>query len=154
VTGTTKTNLYAIKNLTATVDMLSQLATNRILNGRILNSLQYCMADNIELTRLRLNQTNTLIPATKGSQGKPGTPASSVRSVGLLIDAQHVGRRADSHIDDFRKKLRSDPFLARYLTNDNMIKLPTQSPEQPDPLDTNRIIVLFSLECRFPDLAH
>ncbi len=154
VIATTKTNKSTLRLLIDNVSLLGRLATNRVLSGSVLNSMQYSIINNIELTRLRLLQTNSVIPAVKGTQGKPSIPASAHHTTLLLLDAQHVGRSADVPIGEFRKKLRTETFLKQYLTNDNMIKQPTQSPEQADPLDTNRIVVLFTLECRFPDKVY
>src|SRR5690606_25132517 len=59
---------------------LHTLTTNRFLNGNLLNALQRTTVEDVQLTRLKLDQTYVLkeatLPKKDGNRTIPGTPAS------------------------------------------------------------------------------
>ena len=75
---------------------LSQLATNRFLNGNLLNALQDTSVDHVQLVRLRAQQTYTFIeetkPRTNNNRLVPGKPATVTERILVTLDGSEIGR--------------------------------------------------------------
>jgi hypothetical protein len=131
---------------------LDQLHTNRFLWGNVLNALQFSWVDNIQITRLRGEQTFTITEATKPAKGsggsKSGAPATSRESLLLVVDSRDFSARPGEQVFRFQESVTNQPFFG---TNGLRVELIGRSPTQTDPAEPNRPFVAFTLSCQFPE---
>jgi len=150
---TVSTNL----NLTAEAGQkraaLVSLATNRFLWGPMLNALQYSMVDDIQVARLRAEQTYTITEGIKPSTNTAGIvsrgkPATSREKVMLTIEARDASLRSGDQVFRFQEKLNGETYFKNNLQK---VELTGKSQPQPDPANPNRPYVQFTLECKYPE---
>lgn len=135
---------------------LQQLATNRFLNGNVLQALQRATVDSVQLVRLKTEQTYVLTPEAKArtnSAGKvvvPAKPATITERVVLMLDAKDSSANPGDQVSRFKENIANAPHFRQLLGKTNEITLRNLSAPQPDPI-TGKPSVLFTLECRFPE---
>lgn len=135
---------------------LQQLATNRYLNGNVLQALQHATVDSVQLVRLKTEQTYVLTPETKArtnTAGKitaPAKPATVAERVTLMLDAKDSSANPGDQVSRFKETIANAPHFRNLLGKTNEITLRNLSAPQADPI-TGKPSVLFTLECRFPE---
>jgi hypothetical protein len=138
---------------------LHQLASNRFLWGPPLNALQQTVVDNVQVVKVRSDQTYTVTDATppgaSGGAAASGKPASSKEKIDLFIEAREYGAApADAEqLKKFRVALASFPYFSEHLRKVDGVKLIDLSPVQTDPTEPGRPFVLFTLECMYPEVT-
>ena len=132
---------------------LHALATNRFLQGEVLDALQHSVLDEIRLSQLRVDQTFTLVEGTKAktnaSSITPARPATVTERVVLTLDGSDSSASPGDEVPRFKELLASNPYFQANLGRTNQLTLKSLSAPQIDP-ETGRAIVLFTLESRFP----
>jgi hypothetical protein len=141
--------LKAKQNLTA----LQQLATERFLNGPVLNALQQTMTENIQLVRFQINQTFPVTPevpvSTNDDRIIPGKPARIVEKKTLSLVAKDFSHVPGDAIPKYKEMVSNFPYFQTMLGKTNEIRLKDYSAPQ---MDTGgKTFVMFTLECRYPD---
>lgn len=137
---------------------LQQLATNRYLNGNILQALQEATAPDVRLTRLKTEQVYVFAEATKArtnSTGRvlePAKPATATERITLLLDARDSSPNPGDQVNRFKANLAAAPTFSTLLGKGNESTLRNLSPPQMDP-ESGRAFVQFTLECRFPEIV-
>src|SRR5205814_1419728 len=133
---------------------LNEIASNRFLWALPLNALQYIVADNIQLIRLRMQEEVVVHlpgakPATNSNNGIAGKLVTSTARITLSLQGKHFGEppAAERFIED----LGSFPYFKANLRKAQPIRLVNISSQQVDPIDTSKTFILFNLECRFAD---
>ena len=134
---------------------LKQLATNRLLWANTLNALQQTTVSDVQLLRLRSEQTYLLTEETKPRTNEfnkliPAKPAFVTESSVLTLDARDISVNPGSQIDKFKATLADFPYFHQMLARTNGIVLKTVSPPQTD-AETGRPFRQFVLECRLPE---
>lgn len=120
---------------------LQQLSTNRFLQGNLLNSLQQIYVPNVQLIRIRLDQSYAVKEATKVA------PSTSTEKIILLLDAKDSSSNPGDQVNRYKSSLGNlDYFKTNLQTNG--IRLLNLSPAQSS---TSKPFVMFTLECRFTD---
>lgn len=132
---------------------LLSLATNRFLWGPMLNALQYVLVDDIQVARLKTDQTYTITESVKPSTNAAGIvsrgkPATSREKVILTIEAKDTSTRSGDQIFKFQEKLNTESYFKNNLQK---IELTGRSQPQPDPANPSRPFVQFTLECKYPE---
>ena len=132
---------------------LDKISSNRFLWALPLNALQYTLADNIQLIRLRMQEEIVHLPgaklATNSNKGIAGKSATSTARITLSLQGKHFGEppTAERFIED----LGSFPYFKANLRKVQPIRLVSISPQQVDPIETSKTFILFNIECRFVD---
>jgi hypothetical protein len=130
---------------------LDKISSNRFLWALPLNALQYIMADNIQLIRLRMQEEIVHLPgaklATNSNKGIAGKLLTSTARITLSLQGKHFGEppTAERFIED----LGSFPYFKANLRKVQPIRLVSISSQQVDPIETSKTFILFNIECRF-----
>jgi hypothetical protein len=132
---------------------LSQLATNRFLWGSVLNAVQQCMVENVQVVRITGEQSFAYTPAVKPREGtdeKP-KPATATERVSLRIRAKDMGKQSDRNSVVFMKTILEHPYFAGRLVNPNGVRFSQTPAPVPDPSDMSRTVYMFELQCVYPE---
>lgn len=134
------------------LDELSLLNTNRFLQGNLLNALQQIYVPNIQLMRIKLDQSYSYkdgTPDKTNSYGiTPGRPATATERMVLTLDGKDFSPNLDQ-MNHYKEALAKLPFFKSNLDTTNAVKLSNLS--SPQSTFGGKPFVLFTLECRFPD---
>jgi hypothetical protein len=134
---------------------LNQFTTNRFLHGNLLNAMQqtFIGVDNVQLTRLKVEQTYAYAEGTKdttnGTQVVRGKPATVTERISLRLEAKDAGPNPGDQIGKFKSAIASHPYFQNILGKTNEVTVPSWPPAQVDP--DGRSFVPFTLGCTFPD---
>jgi len=127
---------------------LRQLATNRLLYGTLLNALQQTTMDDVQLLRIRAEQTYVYTEGTKPKTNEtrviPGRLPTVTERIVLTLDAKDGGPNAGDQVNKFKQGLTDAAYFQSFLGTTNEIRLANLSPPTPAG-------VQFTLECRFPE---
>ncbi len=133
---------------------LRELATNRFLNGAVLNALQQAAVPDVQLVRFRAEQsyffTEALKPKTNSdSRITPAKPATVKEKIVVTLDARDGGASPGDQIDKYKKAIEQGDYFQGALGKTNGVRLINYSPPQSGP--DGKPFVLFTLECRYPE---
>ena len=156
-----KANYSAVTNnvlKTAEIDQklasLDQLSTNRFLWAPVLNALQKCVVNNVQVTRLRGEQIYVKeAPHDIGSGASKKTiPGAIVEKTSLYIDAKDSDANQQNYTK-FKESLGNSEFFAQSLgRRDGFVFDGTLSPPTADPSDPGRAFITFALASHFPEV--
>jgi hypothetical protein len=141
-------NLKKIGDIQARMDALDKLSAARFLQGNLLNAIQQTYTPNIQLSRLRVDQTYTAPPAP--AKGAPAGQASVTEHISLLLDAKDFSANPGDQINHFKDALLKQDLLKASIDSTNGIRLagpPSAVQTQAD----GKPFVMFTFECRFLD---
>jgi len=132
---------------------LQQMVTNRLLHGTLLNALQHTTLDEVQLVRLRTDESylyNEEVKPKTNSNDRvvPGRPASVTEKIVLTLDARDYGINPGDQVNKFKHAISESTYFQGALGKTNEVRLTNLSP--PHALE-GRPFVLFTVECRFPD---
>jgi len=90
---------------------LQELATNRLLHGSLLNALQQTTLDDVQLVRLRTDESyiynEEIKPKTNSNDHLiPGKPASVTEKVLVTLDARDSSVNPGDQVSKFKDKVR------------------------------------------------
>jgi hypothetical protein len=147
-------NEQKLRDVSEKLGKLHQLATNRFLNGTVLNALQQAAVDDVQLVRFRVDQNYLYTEATKPKTNAderitPGKPATVTEKIVLTLDARDGGANPGDQIDKFKKAVEQCAYFQSVLGKTNGVRLVNYSPPQSGP--DGKPFVLFTLECRYPE---
>jgi hypothetical protein len=150
-------NLKKTAEIEAKLNALTRLSTNRILWATVLNALQQTTVDHIRLTRIRAEQSFTIIPPVAAQKTStrtiPAQPGASIEQATLLLDARDYGDPEDQNYNKFRQTLAQFPFFQEFLQrNDGFVFAGTVGMVTPDAKEPGRTFVPFALEARLPEV--
>jgi hypothetical protein len=133
---------------------LRQLATNRFLNGSVLNALQQTIVDDVCLTRIRTEQNYTVVEPTKASTNKlhqvvAGKPGKATERIVIYLEGKDSAPVLGDQVPRFKNTISSQPYIEQLLGKTNEVRLASMSP--PSTVGTAKPFVAFSLECRLPE---
>jgi len=143
-----------VGSMTQKLAALSSLATNRFLNGNMLNALQQTTVEDVALLRLKLDQTYTLLEETKartnGNKVIPGLPARVTEKTVLTLDGSDSSLNPGDQVARMKDTIANFSYFQDSLDRSNAVSWKSSSSPQVSP-DTGRAIVTFTLECRYPE---
>jgi type IV pilus assembly protein PilM len=127
--------------------------TNRFVFGSALDALQHAAMDDIQLTRLTLQETVANTAEKKGISEKnrtvPRQPAFTTEKVSLTLQAKNFAGPEER--EKFIEKITSVPYFKQQLRKAEPVVLRNHLARQIDPLDPSRTFNLFTIECMYPD---
>jgi hypothetical protein len=127
---------------------LQRYATNRFLIGTLLNALQSCTVDNVQLVRLKLDQSYTLNEAKTNAPGG-GKSATVTEKIVLQLNAKDTSPTAGDSVNKYQDTLSAASYFQDLLGKSSGFHLSNLGAPQADP--DGRSFVLFMLEARFPE---
>ena len=134
---------------------LDRMATNRFLWGNVLNSLQQTVVDQIQITRIRSEQTYTFTEAVaeKEVDGRviPRKPAAMTERISLTVEGRDRNPTEQNYAK-YKEALSSFGFFLTNLQRQDGFVLETLSAPTLDPTEPTRQFVSFSLGCHFPEV--
>jgi hypothetical protein len=156
-----KANYAAVTNneiKTAEIDRklaaLNQLTTNRFLWAPVLNALQKCVVNNVQVTGFKGEQLYVAeAPHDIGSGATKKTiPGGMVEKTSLYIDARDSDANQQNYTR-FKESLCNSEFFATALgRRDGFVFDGTLSAPTADPSDPGRAFITFRLVSHFPDV--
>jgi hypothetical protein len=146
-------NLKKISETQQRMDALDRLSAARFLQGNFMNALQTTYVPNVQLNRLRLDQSYSVTPGTPAkttANGKiPGSPPTITEHIMLTLDAKDFSPNPGDQVNHFKDALLRQDFFKPNIDSASGIRLANLSSLQ-SPADS-KPFVLFTLECRFLD---
>jgi hypothetical protein len=145
-------NQQKLSEMNQKLTALQQLATNRILKGTLLDALQHATIDDVQLMRLRTEESyvynEEIKPKTNANDRLiPGKPASVTEKVVLTLDAKDSSANPGDQVNKLKQAIIDAPYFQTVLGKTNQVRLANLSPPQVG----DKPFVLFSLECRYPE---
>jgi hypothetical protein len=135
------------------INALDRLAAARFLHGNLLNALQLSYVPNVQLSRMRVDQSysaTAAIPALTNSFGVvPGRPPQVTEHVTLTMDAKDFSPNAGDQVPHFKDALLKQEYFSHVLDATNGVRLSNESSLQAG--GEGKSYVEFTLECRFRD---
>ena len=147
-------NQKKVEDMTRKLSALQQLATNRFLNGSLLNAMQHSMVDGIRLTHLKVEQNYTITEGTKprtiNNRTVPGSPPTIAERITLVLDGKDSSPNpGDLTISRFRHVIASNDYVKGLLGDTNEVSLIRCS--APQGLAGEMPFVLFTVQCALPE---
>lgn len=143
--------------LNSNIRGLDTLASERFLNGTLLNALQKVYVDNVQVIQMRAEQNYVYTEEVKAKSaaGTPGPPkvakpATSAERITLVIEARDTSASPGEQVTKFKEALSRNDYLQKLLGTNNQMRLVNRSPPQLQP-DTGKLGVQFTLEARLPE---
>jgi hypothetical protein len=133
---------------------LTALSTNRFLNGNVLNALQQTTVEDVQLTRLKIDQVFHYIEETKARTNDnvvvPGKPAKVTEKTMLVLDGTDSSQNPGDQVLRMKDTIGQSLYFKANLDRANAVAWKSSSSPQISP-ETGRSVVTFTLECRYPD---
>ncbi len=135
---------------------LRRLATNRFLNGTLLDALQHTTVDEVQLLRFKLEQsyflTEEVRPKTTEGRTVAGKAAAVTERIALTLDARAGGLGGQEPLDQvnkFKEAIAKSAYFQNALGKTNVVRLTNLGQQATGP--DGRPFVQFTLECRYPE---
>lgn len=145
-------NRKRVSELESKLEMLKKLSASRPIWAPTLDVFQRSTVDQIEMTRLRVDQSYVVTPAfvpPRGSELKP-KPATALQKVSLTIDAKDLNYR-DQNYTKYKDMISNLPVFKESAYGPVNVALRQVSPPRDNP-DGGQFIT-FSIECQYPDVV-
>lgn len=142
------------KEVNARLAALDQLATNRLLQGTILNALQQTTVDNVQLMRFRSEQQYVLTEEVKAITNAnkkiiPAKPATITEKIVITLEAKDTAPNPGDMINDFKSAVAKNDYFKSAMGATNEVRLISLSPPS---TKESKPYVLFTLEARYPEV--
>lgn len=146
-------NLKKITDSQKRLEALQKLSDARFLQGNLLNAVQQIYVPNVQLTRIKVDQSYVTTAAAPGMTNISGTvivkPATAVEKMVLTFDAKDFSANPGDQVNHYKDGLIQQSFFKSHLGASGNVRLLNLTPPQSAP--DSKPFVLFTLECRFPD---
>jgi hypothetical protein len=141
-----------LQQLNLNVRGLNILASERFLEGSLLNALQKVYVDNVQLIHLRteFNYTVTDEAKSKSADKKVLKPATSAENITLVLEARDASPNPGDQVNKFKEALGKNNYLSNLIGTNNELRLVSLSPPQVWQ-ETGRPVVQFTLQSQLPE---
>jgi hypothetical protein len=148
-------NNNKIADINRRLEALQKLSANRLLLGTLLGAMQKTTVDDVQLLRVKVDQSYVFAEGTKGSTNSqnvvnPGKPATQTEKILLTLDGIDSSANPGDAFYKYKDALTNNAYLKQVLVKTNGINLKTMSPPTIAPT-SGKPSVNFTLECRYPD---
>lgn len=138
------------------LNALQQLNTNRFLQGNFLNALQQVYVPNVQLLRLKLEQTYHHLDGMANTTNVYGTvvlgrPGSVTEQINLTLDAKDSSPNPGDQVNHYKEALVKNDYFKSNLSVTNGIKLSNMS--SPQTGVNGKPYVLFTVEYQFQNVT-
>jgi len=145
-------NQKKLGEVTTRTTALHKLASNRFLYGTLLNGLQQTTVDDVQLTRMRVDQGYTITEEVKPKPNaeKPvaAKPATSTERIVVTLEAKDCGMNPGDQVNKFKIAVAESAYFQSLMGKTNEVRLTSLSP--PQSLG-GKPYVQFTLECKLPE---
>jgi hypothetical protein len=136
---------------------LQKLHSTRFLQGTLLNALQHATVEGVQLTQLRLDQSYFLTEGTEsqtnGDRVIAGRPTTVKERIILHLQARDSGNNPGDHVNTFEQAIAREPsYFQGMLDKTNAVQL-AGPPSAPQFDAAGKPFVLFTVDCRFPEVT-
>jgi hypothetical protein len=148
-------SVQRLRDVKQKLNALNALASNRMLHGNLLNALQQTTVDNVQLVRLRTDHSyilNEAVKARTNANNKvvPGKPATVTERIVLTLEGKDTADNPGDQVSALKSVIAQNAYFQAQLDKTNEVRLVNLSP--PNTKDS-RPSVLFTLECRYPEVT-
>ena len=144
-------NLKQIGDIKQKLASLDKLSTNRFLVANLLNALQKSTMDDIQLARLKLDDSLILNEEVKAGPGRTPRAASVTEKILLTLDGRDSCAKPGDLIPKFQQKLADAPYFDAMLNKADQQRVHLTSYNAVQMGLDNRPFQPFSRECRFKE---
>lgn len=134
---------------------LQNLQTNRFLQGSLLDALQHATVDGVQLTRLRVDQACILTEGTEsqtnGDRVIAGRPATVKERIIAHLDARDFSANPGDQVNKFKDAIAKQAYFQAMLDKTNGVQL--ANPPSAPQTDAGKPYVIFTLDCRYPEVT-
>lgn len=134
------------------IDALNKLSAVRFLQGNMMDAFQKIYSPNVQITRLRMDQTYAVTAGSAAVTNNfgvvPGKLGTATERITLFVDARDSSMNPGDQVNQFKDAITKQEFFKSVLAT-NGVRLSNLSAPQSTP--DSRPFVMFTLECRFPD---
>jgi Tfp pilus assembly protein PilN len=154
---TVQVSQIKLMEIDAKLGKLQALATNRFLNGSMLDALQKTIIDDIRLTRLSTDHAYQLTEGTKAKTNatgrviSPAKAATVTEKITLTLWAEDTSDPPGSLVERYRRTLGEASYFRSMLSTSNDVVLKSLPPPSADP--EGKLGQTFTLECHYPERA-
>jgi hypothetical protein len=145
-------NQRKVSDARAKLELLQHLSGSRFLQGNFMNALQQLKLDDVQLMRVRMDQSFFKLAATpnktNGTQVVLGQPAAVVEKIHVTLDARDTSANPGDQINKFKEAIASQPYFKSNLNQTNGVQLTGLSPVQTS--QDGKPYVLFTVEWNLP----
>jgi hypothetical protein len=138
------------------IDALNRLAANRFLGGNLLNALQQTTVPDVQLNRLSVDQSYATVeevkPRSEDGRRISGKPATSTEKIMLTLEASDTSPNPGDQVTKFKDAVACNTYFKSSLAHTNPVTLKSLSSQQLAP-GSGLPCVLFTLQCRYPDVT-
>lgn len=142
--------LSGVTELETRIKQLNNLATNRVLWGAFMNSMQQVVLPEVPVTQLRVSQGYIL--EAPPSTGRVPMPATSTEKISVAITARDYGKPAEQLYDRFRQQVLADPWMMKHLDESKGITFDSFGGPTPDRKDYSKSYVPFTMRLNFKEI--
>jgi hypothetical protein len=146
-------NRKKLDEMVVKLTALNQLATNRHLNGSVLNALQQISVPDVRLLKFRTEQIYVATEAVKPKAGEPRTkmkPPTATEKITLRLEGNDASANLGDGVNKLRDAVSAHPFFRAHLAGSNAVTLKSMSSPQFLPGTTTPCVV-FAIECAYPE---
>ena len=133
---------------------LQKMQAARFLQGSLLNALQHATVDNVQLTRLRVDQAYFLTEGTEsqtnGDRVIAGRPATVKERIIAHLDARDFSANPGDQVNKFKEVIAKQAYFQTMLDKTNGVQL--ANPPSAPQTDAGKPYVMFTLDCRYPEV--
>jgi len=130
---------------------LHVLAANRFLNGNLLDTLQRSVVDNVQVTRLKVNQSYVFSEEVKPKDEedkRTPKPATVTERISFAVDATDSSMNGEG-ATHFQNVLSANPYFLKTLARTNGFRLKSIGAPQVDA--SGKSFSTFTLEANLPE---
>jgi hypothetical protein len=130
------------------------LQSARFLQGNLLDALQHATVEGVQMTRLRVDQAHIFkegsMAQTNGDLVTAGKPATVKETIVVHLDARDYSANPGDQVNKFKEAIARQAYFQAMLNKTNGVQL--ANPPSAPQTDTGKPYVMFTLDCRYPEV--
>lgn len=145
-------NAYTLTN--RMIGQLHRLMTERFLWAEPLDALQFCLVNDIQVTKIRIDENTFLVPGIQARTNKLGNVVPGVAAVATLATTLTISSKdyaSPPAAEQFVEAISAHPYFREKLKRPGGIRLKDRLPPRVDPFDPDRVFIPFTIECQFQE---
>jgi len=150
-----ETDRKKIATLQLKLAALQKLQAARFLQGNLLDALQHATVNGVQLTRLHEDESYFLTEGTDAQTNNDrvvaGHPATVKERIIAHLDARDFSANPGDQVNNFKEVIAKQAYFHTMLDKTNGVQLanPPSSPQT----DAGKTYVMFTLDCRYPEVT-
>jgi hypothetical protein len=133
---------------------LQKMQAARFLQGNLLDALQHATVAGVQVTRFHVDQSYVLTEGTAAQTNDthvvPGRPASVKEKIIVRLDARDSSANPGDQVNTFKDVIAKQAYFRSMLDQTNGVQL--ANPPSAPQTDGGKPYVLFTLDCRYPEV--